>query len=78
AVFSSTSGTGKTFIGAFLVQTLLAATDVKVMCVYTNHSLDSFLEELLSKGMTSMVRIGGKSKSTKLEPFNIRSKSSGG
>jgi hypothetical protein len=39
---------------------------------YTNHALDKVLEGLLDKGITDIVRVGGRSKSTRLEPYNIR------
>ncbi len=45
-----------------------------VVC-FTNHALDSFLEGLLEAGVTdSIVRVGGNSKSEKLEPYNLHNK----
>ncbi|CAM9360644.1 unnamed protein product [Ectocarpus sp. 12 AP-2014] len=67
-------GTGKTFLGVLLAQIILASTDQKIVCVcYTNHALDSFLEDLLGKGVTDLVRIGGGSKNAKLDPYQLRS-----
>jgi len=43
------------------------------MCVcYTNHALDQFLEALLDKGIQEIVRIGSRSKSKRLEQYNLR------
>ena len=44
------------------------------MVCYTNHALDSFLEDILSKGITSLVRIGGGSKSAKLDSYQLRNR----
>ncbi|ODM20268.1 hypothetical protein SI65_03321 [Aspergillus cristatus] len=48
-----------------------------IICVcYTNHALDQLLEDLLDKRITTqIVRIGSRSKSEKLERFNLRSMS---
>ncbi len=44
---------------------------VLVVC-FTNHALDSFLEGLLEAGVTdSIVRVGGNSKSERLQPYNL-------
>ncbi|CAN0393666.1 unnamed protein product, partial [Laminaria digitata] len=68
-------GTGKTFIGAFLAQTILSMTNERILIVcYTNHALDSFLEDILSKGVDSLVRIGGGSKNVKLDPYQLRNR----
>ncbi len=57
-------GTGKTFVGALLCDAILRRSSETILCVcYTNHALDQFLEALLAKGITSIVRIGGRSKS---------------
>ncbi|EFJ49576.1 hypothetical protein VOLCADRAFT_89933 [Volvox carteri f. nagariensis] len=43
-----------------------------VVC-FTNHALDSFLEDLLDHEVTtSIVRVGGSSHSSKLEKYNLR------
>ena len=44
-----------------------------ILCVcYTNHALDQFLEHMFDNGEREIVRIGGRSKSEKLKPFNLR------
>jgi hypothetical protein len=48
-------------------------TDESILCVcYTNHALDQFLEHLCDNGEEKIVRIGGRSKSEKLQRFNLR------
>lgn len=47
------------------------------MC-YTNHALDSFLEDMLDKGIQDIVRIGGGSKNPKLDPYQLRSRQASG
>lgn len=72
---NSPTGTGKTFLGVFLAQVILSSTSENILCVcYTNHALDSFLEDMLEKGVTDMVRIGGGSKSPKLERYQLRNR----
>lgn len=72
-------GTGKTFLGSLIVQVLLsnranierqlgAPMGPVVIISYTNHAIDQFLENLLKKGIRSLVRMG-KTKSEVLEPF---------
>lgn len=74
-----TPGTGKTFIGVLLAQILLSSTSENILCIcYTNHALDSLLEDLLAKGITSMVRIGGGSKNPKLAPLQLRNRQAAG
>lgn len=71
----SPTGTGKTFLGVFLAQIILSSTSEKILCVcYTNHALDSFLEDMLDKGIANMVRIGGGSKSPKLDRYQLRNR----
>lgn len=71
-------GTGKSFVGAELAHAILAVTSEKMLVVcYTNHALDQFLNQLLDKGNDKIVRIGGRSKDQRLEPytlFNLRQK----
>ena len=38
---------------------------------FTNHALDQFLEYLLSDGVRQMIRIGGRCKSSALQPLNL-------
>ena len=83
ALIQGSPGTGKTFTGLKLVETLLKncnsyeMSPILVMC-YTNHALDQFLEGILTcplfKGAmdnTHLVRVGSKSKSEKLDVHNI-------
>lgn len=66
-------GTGKTFMGVLMCDIIVRCTDQTILCVcYTNHALDQFLESLLDKGITDIVRMGGRSKSTRLEPYTMR------
>ncbi|KAJ8042122.1 NFX1-type zinc finger-containing protein 1 [Holothuria leucospilota] len=70
-------GTGKTYVGLKIVETLLQNKHIwserrplLVVC-YTNHALDQFLEGILDRGITSVVRIGGRSSSERLKELNI-------
>ena len=76
---------GKTYIGTRLVQVLVNNTQPQsglpfskamvgpiLVLTYTNHALDQFLEDLIEHGIESIVRMGGNSKSTILEPYNFR------
>ena len=66
-------GTGKSYVGAILARILMANTDKPIIVVcFTNHALDTFLESLM-KHTGKIVRIGGRSKSLKLEPFTLAS-----
>lgn len=66
-------GTGKTYTGVALCDLILKHSSASIMCVcYTNHALDQFLEALLDKGITGIVRIGSHSKSKRLEQYNLR------
>ncbi len=78
ALIQGPPGTGKTFVGVFVANALVRSSKETILCVcYTNHALDQFLEALLDKGITDLVRIGGKSKSERLEPFNLNSGAGG-
>ncbi|KXZ51992.1 hypothetical protein GPECTOR_10g1014 [Gonium pectorale] len=64
ALVQGPPGTGKTFVGVLLCDALLRHSSETILVVcYTNHALDQFLEALLEKGITDIVRIGGRSKS---------------
>ncbi|KAI5818042.1 hypothetical protein BZA77DRAFT_244218, partial [Pyronema omphalodes] len=70
-------GTGKSYLGLQIVRILLESCPLKdigpIVCVcYTNHALDQFLEELLDKKITDIVRIGGRSSSERLAEKNLR------
>lgn len=65
-------GTGKTFVGALVADAIVRNTSETILCVcYTNHALDQFLEARLDKGITDIVRIGSRSKSKRLENYNL-------
>lgn len=75
-------GTGKSFMGVRLADIIYKLTTERILCVcFTNHALDDFLESLLDQGITSMVRIGSRCNSTRLEPyqlFNLTKQAGGG
>ncbi|KAH7098469.1 P-loop containing nucleoside triphosphate hydrolase protein, partial [Auriculariales sp. MPI-PUGE-AT-0066] len=57
-------GTGKSFVGALSAKVLLEQTSLKILvCCYTNHALDQFMEDLLDNKIPPqlMVRLGSKS-----------------
>eukprot|EP00957_Ditylum_brightwellii_P164180 12500265-Ditylum_brightwellii.AAC.1 len=74
ALIQGPPGTGKTFIGALIARMIREnCPDVKILCVcYTNHALDQFLENLINTGEKSIARIGGRSKSERLKPYQLR------
>jgi AAA domain len=52
---------------------ILQNTEETILCVcYTNHALDQFLEHLLDSGEKRLVRLGGRTKSTKLEALQLK------
>ncbi|KAI0067131.1 P-loop containing nucleoside triphosphate hydrolase protein [Artomyces pyxidatus] len=66
-------GTGKSFIGAILAKALHDSTAQTILvCCYTNHALDQFLEDLLNIGIpsSSLVRLGGKATAA-TEPLSL-------
>ncbi|KAH9084293.1 hypothetical protein LEN26_001090 [Aphanomyces euteiches] len=70
-------GTGKSYVGARIVQGILSQPvsfgPILVVC-YTNHALDQFLEGLIEDKivpLSSIVRIGGRSKSDILAPCTL-------
>ncbi|KAH8646473.1 P-loop containing nucleoside triphosphate hydrolase protein [Tricladium varicosporioides] len=67
SVIRGPPGTGKSFLGSFLVNTILNQTNLRVLVIsFKNHALDDFLEELLDLGVGGdvMARLGSKTKST--------------
>lgn len=65
-------GTGKTFMGGLIVRIILRfGGKVLVMC-QTNHALDQFLEYLLDNHVNDIVRVGGCTKSSRLEPYTLQ------
>ncbi|KAF9281867.1 hypothetical protein BGZ68_006340 [Mortierella alpina] len=78
ALIRGPPGTGKTKIGVDLMRVLLhnrkAMGCGPIVCIcYTNHALDQFLEHLLDEGITSIARIGSRSKSERLDSYNLES-----
>ncbi|KAF9358201.1 hypothetical protein BGX26_002268 [Mortierella sp. AD094] len=76
ALISGPPGTGKTKIGVDLMRVLLRNKATMncgpILCIcYTNHALDQFLEHLLDEKITSIVRVGPRSKSERLEDYNL-------
>jgi AAA domain len=60
-------------MGALVARTIRENTDESIVCVcYTNHALDQFLEHMLDAGETRLVRMGGRSKSERLAPYQLR------
>ena len=69
-------GTGKSYVGTLLAKLLVSnlkgsRRPLVVIC-FTNHALDTFLESLLEFS-SKIIRIGGRSKSTRLEAHNLTS-----
>ena len=78
-------GTGKTYIGLKIVKALLHNKDVwtinpdtgrrdsrpMLIVCYTNHALDQFLEGIVSFYKGDVVRIGSRSNSEILKPYNL-------
>ena len=68
--------TGKSFLGSALAKVILdsqSQRDLKPILVIckTNHALDSFLEDLRSRGITEIVRMGGKDTEDWLKPLRL-------
>ncbi|KAF9915140.1 hypothetical protein BGZ65_000881, partial [Modicella reniformis] len=82
ALISGPPGTGKTKIGVDLMQVLLlnmkAEDNGPILCIcYTNHALDQFLDHLLDKKITNIIRIGSGSKSERLKQCNLEGRLKG-
>ncbi|KAF9280320.1 hypothetical protein BGZ74_002628, partial [Mortierella antarctica] len=77
ALINGPPGTGKTWIGVALMEVLLHNKKQSdcgpILCIcYTNHALDQFLEHLLDKSIVDIVRVGARSKSERLEQYNLQ------
>ncbi|KIY98958.1 NFX1-type zinc finger-containing protein 1 [Monoraphidium neglectum] len=73
AIIQGPPGTGKTFVGVEACLAILGSSSQKIMCVtYTNHALDQFLEALLDRGVTDIVRVGGRSKSERMKQLQLK------
>ncbi|XP_059152113.1 NFX1-type zinc finger-containing protein 1-like [Physella acuta] len=81
SIIQGPPGTGKTFIGLMVMKALLwnkqiwtgdeEQKPILLVC-YTNHALDQFLEGILNFFQGKMVRVGSRSKSERLEEYNLR------
>ncbi|CAH1269008.1 ZNFX1 [Branchiostoma lanceolatum] len=86
SVIQGPPGTGKTYIGLKIVQALLKNKTVWMMDEYlvdgptrpilvvcfTNHALDQFLEGIAEFHPIGIVRVGGRSRSEKMEQFQLK------
>ena len=81
SVIQGPPGTGKTYVGAKIVRCLLEnrtawdplQNSPMLMVCYTNHALDQFLEKVLEfLPSEEIIRVGGRSKSGKLEACNLK------
>ena len=81
SVIQGPPGTGKTYVGATIVRCLLAnrtawdpaRNSPMLMVCYRNHALDQFLEKMLEFLPSRLIiRVGGRSKSEKLEGCNLK------
>ena len=81
SVIQGPPGTGKTYVGAKIVRCLLDnrrawdphQTSPMLMVCYTNHALDQFLEKVLEfLPSRKIIRVGGRSKSDKLQNCNLK------
>ncbi|XP_030230322.1 NFX1-type zinc finger-containing protein 1 isoform X2 [Gadus morhua] len=81
AIIQGPPGTGKTHVGLKIAKALLTnqglwsadqeAAPMLVVC-YTNHALDQFLEGIHTFLRNGIVRVGGRSNSEDLKPFNLK------
>ncbi|CAG8622792.1 22327_t:CDS:10, partial [Racocetra persica] len=73
-------GTGKTHVGVEIIRVLLNASIFPILVMsFTNHALDQFLENLIDKNITSIIRLGSRSKSERIknlekpeDPINVQ------
>ena len=73
ALVQGPPGTGKTLLGVAIARTILFVTKETILCLcYTNHALDSFLEDLIDVGIKDIVRVGGRSKNEKVKPYALQ------
>eukprot|EP00761_Pharyngomonas_kirbyi_P010510 gb/GECH01010530.1/.p1 GENE.gb/GECH01010530.1/~~gb/GECH01010530.1/.p1 ORF type:complete len:1383 (+),score=295.26 gb/GECH01010530.1/:1-4149(+) len=77
ALIQGPPGTGKTFVGLKIAELLLENAPISyfpilVIC-FTNHALDQFLDGILDFE-NSVVRIGGRSRSEKIQQYNLKEK----
>ena len=81
SVIQGPPGTGKTYVGAKILRCLLENrqqwepenVSPMLMVCYTNHALDQFLEKMLEfLPKKAIIRVGGRSKSEKLQDCNLK------
>ncbi|KAL9528303.1 NFX1-type zinc finger-containing protein [Sphaerulina musiva] len=77
AAIQGPPGTGKSYCGTQLIRILLANKEKTcigpiLICTQTNHALDAILERLVDDGVSEIVRIGGRSKSERLQDVNLK------
>ena len=79
-VIQGPPGTGKTYVGLKIAHTLLQNTNmwqrnpnsnILVVC-YTNHALDQFVEGLLDKGHTDVIRCGGRCRNEAVRGYTLQ------
>ena len=59
-------------MGSLVARIIRQNTDETILCVcYTNHALDQFLDHMLDAGERRLVRIGGRTKSQRIEPYQL-------
>lgn len=76
ALIQGPPGTGKSYTGVAIIKALLnnrkAADLGPIICVcYTNHALDQLLEHLVRDGVSQLIRLGSRSKSTLLQNLTL-------
>jgi hypothetical protein len=69
-------GTGKSYLGVSLAQVILSSQKKEdwkpiLVATQTNRACDEFLHDLLEKGISNIVRIGGNSKADWTKPFML-------
>lgn len=77
AAIQGPPGTGKSYTGIQLIRILLANRNATLIgpivnCTHTNHALDAILERSVDDAVSRIVRIGGRSKSDRLQDINLR------
>ncbi|XP_046359851.2 NFX1-type zinc finger-containing protein 1-like [Haliotis rufescens] len=86
AIIQGPPGTGKTYVGLKIMEVLLenkaqwsypGSSNVILVVCYTNHALDQFLEGIHKFHPYGIIRVGGRSSSKILEPYNLKELRSG-
>ncbi|KAK5105870.1 hypothetical protein LTR62_001957 [Meristemomyces frigidus] len=76
AAIQGPPGTGKSFTGVQLIRIALSNKKKTrigpiIVCTQTNHALDAVLERSVDDGVSDIVRVGGRSKSERLQDVNL-------